>query len=134
MELVIDANEVISALISFFGKTAEIIFSDKLELFAPEYLLEEINKYNGEILQKSKLSKEELDMLLSLIFLHIELVPFSEFGRFEEKASEICPDAKDAEYFALALKLGCSIWSEDKLLKRQNLVKILTTSELLNLL
>ena len=134
MELVIDANEVISALISSSGKIAEMIFSDKLKLYAPEFLLEEINKYGGVILEKSRLSKEELNILLSLISLQIEFFPFSEFEDFEEEASKICPDPKDIEYFALALKLDCSLWSEDKLLKKQNRVKVLTTLELLNLL
>ena len=134
MELVIDANEVISALISLSGKTAEIIFSNKLKLFAPEYLLEEIGKHKNEILQKIGLSKEELDVLLSLVFLNMELIPFSEFKEFEEEASRVCPDPNDTEYFALALKLGCPVWSEDKLLKKQDRIKVLTTSELLNLL
>ena len=133
MKLVIDANEVISSLISFSGKTAELIFSDKLKLFAPEYLLEELGKYKDMILEKSNLSDNELSALLSLIFLNIELIPFSEFERFEEEASKICPDPNDSEYFALALKLNCSIWSEDKLLKNQDKIKVLTTSELLKM-
>ena len=133
MELVIDANEVISALISFSGKIAELIFSVKFRLFAPEYLIDEINEHKGEILQKSALSNEELDILLSLIFLNIEFVPFSEFEKFMEEASRTCPDPDDTEYFALALKLGCPIWSEDKLLKKQDRIKVLATSELLSL-
>ncbi|MBI2044424.1 DNA-binding protein [Candidatus Pacearchaeota archaeon] len=134
MEVVIDANEVISALISSSGKTAEIIFSGKLKLFAPEYLLGEINNHKSEILQKSGLSKAELDMLLSLIFLNIEFIPFFEFEKFEEEASKICQDPNDTEYFSLALKLGCSIWSNDKRLKEQNKVKVYNTTELIGLL
>ncbi len=133
MELVIDANEVMSSLISSSGKTAEIIFSDTLKLLAPEYILDEIHKHKEEIIKKSGLSKEELDILLSLIFSHIELIPFSQFENFQEKASKFCPDPNDTEYFALALKIGCPIWSEDKALKRQDKVKVLTTSEILNL-
>ena len=132
MELVADANIVMSALISFSGKTAEMIFSDKLKLYAPEFLLEEVNKYKGEISEKSGLSFDELNVLLVLISLNIEFVPFSEFGEFEKQASEICPDPNDVEYFALALKLGCFLWSNDRKLK-QDLIKVLNTSELLSI-
>lgn len=44
MDLVIDANIVMSALISSHGKTFDIIFSDRIRLYAPEFLLEEIDK------------------------------------------------------------------------------------------
>ena len=48
MELVTDANVIISALISSKGKTCELLFSDKLKLQTPEYLLEELNKHKTE--------------------------------------------------------------------------------------
>lgn len=37
MQLVIDANIVISAIISSAGKTADLIFSEDIELIAPEF-------------------------------------------------------------------------------------------------
>ena len=52
MELVIDANVIISAMISRLGKTRELIFSDKIILFAPEYLAEEFEEHKLEILKK----------------------------------------------------------------------------------
>ena len=130
MELVVDANVIISSLISPAGKTSEILFSDKLKLYAPEYLLEEIDRYKKEISEKSGLSIEEINVLLSLISLNLELVPFSEFEEFIENASKICHDPDDREYFALSLKLKCPLWSNDKKLKQGSL-KVLTTSELL---
>lgn len=134
MELVVDANVIISSLISSSGKTAEMLFSDKLKLYAPEYLLEEIVKYRKYILEKSGLSLEEMNMLLSLISSNIEFISFSDFGKFIKQASEICPDENDTEYFALALKLNCSIWSNDGKLKEQNKVKVYNTLELIKIL
>jgi len=133
MELVVDANVIISSLIFPAGKTSEILFSDKLKLYAPEYLLEEIDRYKKEISEKSRLSIEEINVLLSLISLNLELVPFSEFEEFIENASKICPDPNDREYFALSLKLKCPLWSNDRRLKQGSL-KVLTTSELLKVL
>lgn len=50
------------------------------------------------------------------------------------KACKISPDLDDAVYFALAIKLNCPIWSNDKRLKQQNIVKVYSTHELARLL
>jgi predicted nucleic acid-binding protein len=52
----------------------------------------------------------------------------------KETAKKICPDPKDAFYFAAALKLNCAIWSNDKELKNQNYVKVYSTSDLVKML
>ena len=132
MELVIDANIVVSALISDEGKARELIFLPNFSLFAPEYLLEEIEKYKGLIIKKSGLDEKSFEAAKSLIFSRIKFISVSEFKSFIDKASEICPDENDEEYFALALKLNCLLWSNDKKLKQGSL-KVLTTSEVLGL-
>ena len=48
----------------------------------------------------------------------------------EKHKEEITPDLDDMVYFALALKLNCPIWSNDKKLKQQNKIKIYHTHEL----
>ena len=67
MELIIDANILMSALISTQGKTFDLIFNDRIKLFAPEFLIQEIEKYKKEIIKKSGLSKSDLDLFLSLV-------------------------------------------------------------------
>ncbi len=52
LKLVIDANILFAALIKG-GLTAELIISDELQLFAPEFLLEEFSKYQDIILEKT---------------------------------------------------------------------------------
>ena len=133
MELVIDANIVISALISKEGKTRELIFLKEFTLFAPEFLFEEIKKYKKLIIEKSKLDEESIDLALSLIFSKIKLIPLSEFEESLTKAKDICPDPNDEEYFALALSKNIPIWSNDKKLKEQDKIKICNTSELLEM-
>jgi len=133
MDLIIDANIVISALISEQGKTRDLIFLTDFSLYAPEYLLEEIEKYKEVIIEKSDLDKESFEVAKELIFSRIKTIPFSELKKFHKKASEICPDKNDTEYFALALKFNCPIWTNDKKLKEQNKIKIYSTEELLNI-
>lgn len=76
----------------------------------------------------------DFDIILSLLYSRIELVPFSAFEKYLSEAKTICPDPDDIEYFALALKLQCSLWSNDKKLKEQTKVKIISSHELLVLL
>lgn len=134
MELIIDANIFMSALISVRGITFDIIFDDNIRLFAPEYLLQEIERHKGEILEKTGLSNEEFELFLSLISTKIEFVLESEFEKFIFEAKVICPDENDIDYFALALKLSCGIWSNDKKLKNQDKIKVYSTEELIDLL
>lgn len=134
MELIIDANILISALVTTKAFTYDLIFNDKIKLFAPEYLLEEFEEHKDEIIGKSDLSEEELQLFLSLISIRIDFIPNNEFKEFIKQAEEITPDKDDTEYFALALKLNCSIWSNDKRLKEQDKIKIHSTEELLKLI
>ena len=63
----------------------------------------------------------------------IKLFPIEEFLLFLPRAKEICPDRDDVAYFALALKLRCPLWSNDKKLKEQSTVAVLSTKEFLKL-
>ena len=131
MELIIDANIFMSALISSKGKTRDLLFQDSINLFAPEYLLKEFDKHKKYITKKAKLSEEDFNLALDLVSSRIKFIPFSEFEQFITKAEEISPDPNDVEYFALAIKLGFPMWSNDKPLKQQKIVMVYSTTELL---
>lgn len=130
LELVIDANIVMSTLISTQGKTFDIIFHERMRLYAPEFLLDEINKHKDEIIEKAKISEDEFNLFLSLILSRINVIPYSEFEKEIPAAEKITPDENDTEYFALGLHLNCGIWSNDKELKRQSKIKIFSVAEI----
>ncbi len=134
MYLVVDANVVFSSLISFSGETRRLVFSDDVQLFSPPLLLEEINEHKEEIRSKSGYSSNELEIAASLLMTRIKIAQFHEFEREIKKATEACPDQNDVEYFALALSLGCAVWSNDAKLKKQIKVKVINTSELLKMI
>lgn len=133
MEIVIDANVLFSALIKPHNITSEILFSNEFSLFAPDYILTEFFEHKSEILSKTNFSEQEFGLILALISSRVIFIPFTEFAHFMKKAEEISPDEDDAEYFALALKLNCAIWSNDKELKKQDLIKVYSTEELINI-
>ncbi|MFQ5531630.1 MAG: PIN domain-containing protein [Candidatus Nanoarchaeia archaeon] len=51
-----------------------------------------------------------------------------------KKAQNLINDVDDSPYIALALKTNCPIWSNDKGLKHQSKVKILSTEDLIEIL
>ena len=131
MKLVVDTN----VLIAYFWKNSEtrkIIASEKdLELMAPEFALEEINKYKKEIIKKAKISEEDfkisrIDLAISIKFFKLEA-----YGNFLKRAFETSPDKNDIDFFALALKLNCPLWSNDKKLKEQDKIKVYASHELI---
>ena len=132
MQVIVDANPLISIIIKP-GKAIDLLFTEELELFAPTLLIEEIQRNKEEIIKKSGLSEEEVNKFLKIILKRIKLILEEDFINYREKAEDICPHKKDIIYFALALYLKCSIWSNEKKLKEQNYIKIYSTNEIMKL-
>jgi predicted nucleic acid-binding protein len=132
MQIVIDANVIIAMLIKP-GKTIDLFFDSRLNLVAPQLLFEELNNNKRGIINKSRLTKEEFELLYLILKNNIEIIPEEEFLRFKEKAEEICPDPKDIVYFALSFYLNCPIWSNEKKLKEQPKIIVYATHDLMRL-
>ena len=134
MKLVVDTN----ILITYFWKNSEtrkiITHGEDLELVAPEFALEEINKHKYGILKKTKISEEEFKITKIDLAVYIKFFQLKEYGKFLQKALEFSPDENDIDFFALALKLNCPLWSNDKKLKQQDKVKVYSTEELLGII
>ncbi|HLD72713.1 MAG TPA: PIN domain-containing protein [Candidatus Nanoarchaeia archaeon] len=134
MDLVVDANILIAGIISPIGHTADLFFSERLQLYAPDFLLEEIEEHKDEIISKTEFSEDNYEKVLASLASRLKFIPIEELLASIPKAKEISPDLDDLVYFALALKLECPLWSNDKKLKEQGRVKVFSTSELLELL
>ncbi len=129
MDLVIDANVLFSALIKDSFSYA-LLFNEKFHLFTPEYIFTELEKHKEEIFKKTERTEEEFFRLIETIKRRIVIVPLEELVPYVEEAEKLTPDHDDMAYFALALRLNCAIWSNDKKLKDQNKIKIYHTYEL----
>ena len=135
MLVVIDANELFSLLIKGSKLSKEIFLSKNIELIAPEFILEEFTNNKSELLSKAHRTETEFSEVLSVFKNRIKLISEQEFREFIPKALRLFPEhTKDVQYLALALKLDCSIWSEEKLLKKQSSIKVLNTNELFDLI
>ncbi len=133
MLIVADANELFGALISR-RKTLDIFLDDSFEIVSPEFILKEFDKRKDSILRKTGLTDKEIISFFILLTPKIKFFKTDDFKYFLEEAKLISPDPNDVEYFALALKLNCSLWSEDKKLKTNGKVKVLSTSDLIKML
>lgn len=126
----VDANILISILIAK-GSKHKLFFSPEIKPNSPDVILFEIGKHWKELSDKSRLSEKDLKLELHAVRLQLNVFPISTFSNWLREAAKISPDPDDVEYFALALKLNCPIWSEDAFLKKQNKVKVFSTPELL---
>ena len=129
MLVVVDTNIIVSAAIAR-SYSLDLIFDDHLQLLTPEFVEIEVVEHFEEVLSKSGLSENEFRRLLNNIFERIRVVGEQHYANFKDEALRISPDADDAPFFALALKENCAIWSNDKELKKQMRVKVISTPEL----
>lgn len=117
MNIIIDANIIFAALIKE-SKTTELLLNMSITPYTPEYILLEIEKHKKEILTKTSQNKEELEQIMHMLKNIIRIIPQIELQQYLPEAKKITPDPDDVMYFALALKLQCPIWSNDKALKK----------------
>jgi len=130
MKFVVDANVVLSCLLRE-GTNAALLVNPILQLYAPAFLFQELQKHLPEILERTHRSASDLSALLTAFQYVIQVVPQEDFADLSDTAKRICPDQNDFMYFALAMKLQCPLWSNDKALRIQDHVRVVSTAELL---
>ncbi|MEK6792992.1 MAG: PIN domain-containing protein [Nanoarchaeota archaeon] len=114
MEVVLDANILFRTLISA-GEIVDIFFDTRLEIIAPQNLLEEIKNNEKEILEKSKLFESEFKELFEAIKKLVLFIPKEEYDEKIQEARKILKNHnKDEDFVALAIKRGIKIWTYEK--------------------
>ncbi len=135
MIIVIDANAIISVLLKD-GKSRQIITSGKFTLIAPDYLSEEIYKYKIHIAKKACISKDEVELLITLLLRRIYIIPNLEYkGKMAEALNLMKNDVKDAPYVACYLALKCDgIWTNDLDYNGKDKIRVFRTEYLMKLI
>ena len=77
MKIVIDGNRIIASMLKD-STTREILYTDQFEFVAPEFVMEEVAKYKDRFIARGKISAEEFEELLPLLFEKITLIPNEE--------------------------------------------------------
>ena len=134
---IIDANVIFSALIS--GKEILVRLFENNTLYAPDFILVEIDKYKTVILKKSKMPLENLQDFIQRLFQQVTIMPALYItDENKQKAMELCEDVdiKDTAYIALSLEMNLSVVTRDKKLynglKAKGFENIILLDELLN--
>ena len=134
MKVVVDTN----VLFSFFkkgSKTRRLILNiEALDLVTPSFCIDELNEHKELIREKSKLSDGEFKEVLDDLLIFVKVFSLSEYKEFLSDAKTVSPDPDDIDLFALALKLDCPIWAQEKAFKKQPRVKVFSTSDLFSFL
>ncbi len=114
-QIVVDANPIISALISDQSTASRIMWSGAIkELATTAHTIAEVRKYLPELARKTGRPEE-------LLHLDLQLLPLIIYEReaYQEKLEEAHAqigerDPSDTELLALALQLRLPIWSNDR--------------------
>jgi predicted nucleic acid-binding protein len=132
MNIVIDSNVLFSALIKDSLTRNLILRYDGLFLF-PSFIFDEMEKHKQELMEKTKLPKEDFVKLLQLILSKVLIVPTEALLPYREEALDIVReiDSDDEIFMACALAHPNSVlWSDDKNLQRQCEVRVLKTEQI----
>ncbi|MFH1247426.1 MAG: PIN domain-containing protein [Candidatus Micrarchaeota archaeon] len=113
MKLVVDTNIVISAIIRD-ATTRKLLFHPALELYAPEYIFEELERNKAEVIQKAGISLSEFETFLRVVSKVVNIVPKEAYSEYLEEAHQVIDYVPDEPFAAVAIALGdCGIWSND---------------------
>lgn len=111
MKIVVDSNIIFSALIS--GKEIYLDIFKMNDIYTPDIVFPELNKYESHLIKKTKLKQSGFRMFVQMLFEKI----------------------KDTPFVALSLELGIPLWTNDKALcggaKKMGFDNFVTTEKLL---
>ena len=125
-------------MFSFFKKESKtrylILNFEILELVTPSFCIYELNEHKELICAKSRLSDCEFEEILDDLLIFVKVFSLPEYKEFLSKAKTVSPDPDDIDLFALALKLNCPLWAQEKAFKNQSEVKVFSTADLVSFL
>ena len=133
MKLVIDTNIIISAIVRD-SMTRKALLSPYFDLYTPDTAISELEKHSVLLMRKTGLSEERFKGIIEFIMDSIIIVPSGTFEKFipiaMDEMKEI--DETDSPFIALALSFSNNgIWSNDRHVQKQKLLRTWTTSEVL---
>ena len=115
--VVIDTNVVFKALRLKYSSIREVLNQGTYHFYAPKFLLVEIFKHKEKLLRNNKQPEDEFYEYLNLLLQRITFVneDIISIGNYLE-AYCLCKDFDelDVPFVALAIQLGCELWTYDE--------------------
>lgn len=136
MKIVVNSNIIFSSLIS--GKEFYITLFRTHELYIPDIVFLELDKYESRLIQKTRMGQTDFRKFVQMLFEEITVIPKSAISKENwQKAHGLCRDIdeKDTPFVALSLELSVPVWTDDKKLteglRKKGFDYFLTTEELM---
>lgn len=126
MILILNTSILISSLIKD-SVTRQILLLPSMKFYLPEYALEEIEAHKMKISRLSRLSTDEIDILLNLLLENISIIPIQTIQPYLSEAEVMIGriDPNDIPFLALALATqNDGIWSNDRHFEAIKQIKI----------
>ncbi|TAK45308.1 MAG: nucleotide-binding protein, PIN domain-containing protein [Saprospiraceae bacterium] len=116
-KIIVDSSIVFASLISPGSKIRWALLGDKYQWYCPNFMAFEIFKHKEKLLKNKNTTEEDLyncyeKILQKVHFVNESLIAVEHFIDAWHLCKEI--DPKDTPFVALALELGCKIWSKDE--------------------
>ncbi|MFT4310028.1 MAG: PIN domain-containing protein [Candidatus Woesearchaeota archaeon] len=131
MKLVADAN-ILFSLVKKGSSTQYLVDNFNLQLISVDFVLDELYNHKIELLKKSKLNS--FDDVKKILDHYVIFVDAKSIKKELKEVAKLISDENDIIYLALAKKYDLVVWSNDNHFKKQSLIKILTTADLVKLL
>ena len=121
MNVVVDTNIIFSTLLNPKSTIGEILMNiqDRCTFYAPELLIDELERYEPKIATYTKLSLHQLTQIKQMILSNLTMVSEELISeRSWIKAYELTNDVDedDTPFVALAIELNSKLWTGDKAL------------------
>ena len=113
--LVLDANILIRAVLGSRGLALLRAYADQVEFFMPDTAFEEARENLPEILERRNVPVAPAMAILNQLIDVVQAVGAETYQSFEHLARQRIArrDEDDWPVLAVALALGCAIWTED---------------------
>jgi predicted nucleic acid-binding protein len=142
MRLVVDTNILFTY---FWEKTfcRDILDHEDIDFFSPILAIKEIDKHKEIIMGKAHISLMEFVAMRKDMAGQITFIDKRDCEKYYKNVKahlrELGEDdkekiMKDLDFLATAEMICCPLWSNDKLLKKQDEIIVLNTEELITLL
>jgi len=132
MKCIVDTN----ILFSFFKKDSftRSILTSFNHFISSEFALIELKKYSQLIISKANISEEKFLKEMNELKKYVKFFPKQYYKKYLKIAQTFSPDKYDVDFLALCISMNLPLWSNDKNLKKQNKITILSTEDLVNIL
>lgn len=122
VRVVVDANVLFAALKNPTGGTALAMRQADVQLFAPDWLLQEAESFRATLQRRTGMEDAEFNQRLASLMEFVIIIPKEEWGRAGQHplvTSVTAVDAKDGPYAACLVATQADLlWTRDDALRQ----------------